>query len=258
MRDTGNIITLEWPDNYGRAWVALLEDERLSEHARICYVAMTSFGRESRAGTKAIMRRMGVKSKATVKAAQSELFITGWAKLLKSATPTEPARWHMLAPSKDGRGEGHHMTPGGSPHDPGEGHDVYPKQEDKQELKQEKAPADAGGTSKLIAIFCEEHLSLKGSTYKLSGKDAGQAKLAAKSNPDLENWFRAACQAYLKDSWSAQTGSTLSAMLAQLNKWASKASGGRQICKHIETTIVETKGTAEAHKCKACGIVTWK
>lgn len=91
------VICWDWSGNYGRAWVSLLEDPRLSEHARMCYVAMTSFGPESRASFSAIMRRMGIRSRNTLRAAQAELVACGWMRLLREATPKEPARWLMLS-----------------------------------------------------------------------------------------------------------------------------------------------------------------
>jgi hypothetical protein len=130
---------------------------------------------------------------------------------------------------------------------------------DSKRQTEEKTTANAGAPSKLIKVFCEEHTNLKSSTYRVSGKDAGQAKLVQDYD---EAWFRPAARAYLssKDAFVAEAGFTLSLMLAQLNKWASKGSGtqGKRGCRHTDCEITERRGDTAAHKCKACGVVTWK
>ena len=89
-----DVIHIHFPENYGRAWVELLESN-LSEHARMCYVAMTSFGPESRAGKAAIRRRMKVKSLTTVKRAQAELRTAGWITLKKKGDFKTPNEWDV-------------------------------------------------------------------------------------------------------------------------------------------------------------------
>ncbi len=151
MKGTDIIIEKDWPENFGRAWVELLESG-VSEHARVCYVAMTSFGPgPCRAGQKSIMRRMGIKNKITFRAAQSELYITGWGDQIQKETATTPAIWRMhQKPVKRVPGvQGTHGTLG-TDSDPGVGTVGTPKQEGipKQEvetstpsLKPSKAPS---------------------------------------------------------------------------------------------------------------------
>lgn len=273
---------------YGKLWPSLLEDTDLDWKARLCFGVMGSFGIASRASLKSIARRMGLKDTKAVTQAQRALQKKGWLYLVAEGAGRHPRAWYIadmpfdwerhpeakaevmdaMKAESERRGVtiswGAEILGGGFPGGLSDGGAVEPPPKQEKTLinsdrpKQEKVPANAGGASKLIAIFCEEHSSLKGSTYKLSGKDAGQAKVAAKQNPDFESWFRPAVRAYLKDDWAKQTGFTLSAMLAQLNKWAAKASGSKQPCKHLETEVVENRGDAAAHKCKACGLVTWK
>ncbi len=144
-----DLIHLRFPDNYGRAWIELLESD-LTEHARICYVAMTSFGRESRAGKEAIRRRMGVKSLSTVKAAQAELARTGWIKRLAMGGGLKPTEWDVYNKPHNGQlpllgnetpgrtATGAYSAPGGAAERPTPGREAAPKQEYKHELKQEK------------------------------------------------------------------------------------------------------------------------
>lgn len=143
-----DIIHLRFPQNYGRAWVELLEGD-LSEHARICYVAMTSFGPESRAGKEAIRRRMGVKSLSTVKAAQIELAEAGWIKKTKLGGGLAPNEWDVLSKPNNGQlpllGDqtprrtvtGALYAPEGVTERPTPGRVVAPKQEDKHESNKE-------------------------------------------------------------------------------------------------------------------------
>jgi len=143
------LIHIRFPNNYGRAWLELLESE-LSEHARICYVAMTSFGSESRAGKEAIRRRMGVKSISTVKAAQAELMTNGWISRIKMGGGKTPTEWDVFQKPFDGQlpllgsetprrtaTEALSALPPAVER-PTVGRTAAPKQEDKQELKQEK------------------------------------------------------------------------------------------------------------------------
>ncbi len=143
----GDEIKKFFPDNFGRAWIELLESD-LSEHARMCYVAMTSFGRESRAGKAAIAKRMGVKSLTTVKAAQKELIGAGW---IHCATQggldgKTPNVWHVYGTA------GAYSAPPQGAESPPPGRITPPKQEDKHEDKQEKDTADAVRKAKFAAI----------------------------------------------------------------------------------------------------------
>jgi len=81
---------------FGRAWVELLESP-LTPSAKLCYVAMTSFGDGCYAGQASIARRMGVTSRDTVIKAQRELEVTGW---LKCEGSEEDGRivWTCLNP----------------------------------------------------------------------------------------------------------------------------------------------------------------
>lgn len=143
------LIHLRFPDNFGRAWLELLESD-LSEHARVCYVAMTSFGRESRAGKEAIRRRMGVKSLSTVKAAQAELAEAGWINRRVKGGGQSPNEWDVFQKPFDGQlpllgaqtprqeATGAHSAPPPAAQRPTPGRTAAPKQEDKHEDKQEK------------------------------------------------------------------------------------------------------------------------
>lgn len=68
--------------NWAVAPVDLLTGS-LSMKARICYVAMRSFGPESRASLSAIAFRMGIGSESTAREAQKELVQAGWISLLE-------------------------------------------------------------------------------------------------------------------------------------------------------------------------------
>jgi hypothetical protein len=240
------------PDNYGRLYVGLLET-KLSAYAKLCFGVMWSFGgAESWASVDSIAKRMGT-SKNTALKAQAELLKAGWVALLEDSKGRNTKTWQLFTASTvqdvdSNRSPDARLTV----------HPMHPKKEDKQEGKKE-VPANADTASKLIAIYCEEYALLKSSPYKVSGKDAGQAKLAAKANPGLSDQFRPACQAYLKDAWAAQTGFTLSAMLSQLNKWVLKADNRQNgVCQHTDEELVEARGTAKCYRCKSCKLLTWR
>lgn len=149
MDSSNDLIYLRFPDNFGRAWIELLESD-LSEHARICYVAMTSFGKESRAGKESIRRRMGVKSLSTVKAAQAELIKAGWIKRRVMGGGIKPTEWEVFQRPFDGQlpllgdetpGRNAPQLPSApeiSTQRPAPGHEAAPKQEYKHESNQEK------------------------------------------------------------------------------------------------------------------------
>ncbi len=184
-------IEKDWPENYGRAWVELLESG-LSEHARMCYVAMTSFGKESRAGKRAIQRRMGVKSLTTVKAAQAELLKAGWIILKRAGTVTTPNHWKMVSKVT----LGHTAPQGGAQGDLGLGRTAPPKQEDKHEDKQERDTADAEKEAKkakglaigaLLGTFKKIWDVQFKDSYKANGQDAKAAVRLIEAGVTPEN-----------------------------------------------------------------------
>lgn len=218
--EKADIIEKEWPENYGRAWVELLESD-LSEHARICYVAMTSFGKEARAGKKAIMRRMGVKSLTTVKAAQDELANKGWMRLKQAGTATTPNHWQMFSTAKKEGGVGHTAPQGGPLSALPLGRVVTPKQEDKQEDKQETLPQAVLPTKIAIAAFCEYRKQVgRYPSYSCTGKDAGAVKALLKNNPELtvDEW-RAGFAAFYKEDPTFTGQHSLSCYANTFNKY---------------------------------------
>ena len=130
-----DLIRKKFPDNYGRAWVELLEST-LSEHARICYVAMTSFGNESRAGKASIARRMGVKSISTVKGAQDELIKAGWISRAQVGGGKTPTVWDVFSAPTGAQ----YALPRGVER-PTPGRNTPPNQEGNHEHKRDKNAA---------------------------------------------------------------------------------------------------------------------
>ncbi len=90
-------------DYFGRCPVGLLESS-LSEHARICYAVLTSFGREAFAGREAIRRRMGVRSLTTVKSALRELQGAGWIEKAKDGGGRDSIVWKVYGRPHNGQG----------------------------------------------------------------------------------------------------------------------------------------------------------
>lgn len=89
------------PDNYGRMYIAILQDKTLSCHAKLCYATMWAFGVQSQgrcwAGLKAIAEWMSV-SKPTVIKAQDELQSAGWIEFVEKAKQHGTTSWQLLIP----------------------------------------------------------------------------------------------------------------------------------------------------------------
>jgi len=123
-------------DNYGRLYIGLLETDA-SSAAKLAYGVMWSFGGGGCwASVQSIARRMSV-SPNTARAAIAELEALGWLEL-KDAPSGGAKVWQVktapLQPLKGGA-----STIGGGPLQP-----LEPKQERKQDAKQDLSPADAG------------------------------------------------------------------------------------------------------------------
>jgi len=270
MKDGQNIIVKEWPENYGRAWVDLLESN-VSEHAKMCYVAMTSFGKESRAGNKALLRRMGLSQKSinTLRAAQSELVITGWMQQIERPTATKPAVWKMNPASSI---QGADSTPPGSQQHPPQGADSIPKQEDKHEYKQEPetgaiAPPTVPTSKKPTKAQLQIAPALPWQAYfkqqwELKMKDrysqeAGSVKeiLAKQTEGFTFEQFQAKVGAYLEmdsDNYVAQERWNLMVLLRW--RWNKINVTSKAKCDHTNTTWGSPyKDGTQIGKCSDCG-----
>jgi hypothetical protein len=127
-------------DNYGRVYIGMLEDERLSMHAKLCYGVMWSFTAEGEngacwAGIDALARRMSC-SRPTVWKAQNELRAGGWILLLDGSKGHATNYWRMVVPDINGVNASHQRRLCLAIKD------VNTKQEGNQEEKQE-GEADA-------------------------------------------------------------------------------------------------------------------
>ena len=80
---------------FGKLWPTLLENPRIDWKARLCFGVMGSFGPLAVASLKAIARRMGVKSHATVRQAQGVLVVEGWLYLIAEGAGRHPRAWWL-------------------------------------------------------------------------------------------------------------------------------------------------------------------
>ena len=194
-----DVIRKKFPNNFGLAWVDLLESD-VSEHAKICYVAMTSFGPVSRAGKASIARRMGVKSISTVKAAQAELVKAGWIVKVVEGGGTTPSVWDVFE-----KPTGALSAPPQGAECPTPGRNAPPKQEDKQETKQRNTTA---ADAPFLAAFRQRWTKKTGASSWLPEQGYKQALASLRSNGvDLAE-FQAAADAYfqLDDPYLEQAG----------------------------------------------------
>lgn len=202
--------------NYGKLYIWLLES-KLSAKAKLAWGVMDSFGSESRAGNKAICRRASL-TKPTLRKAQDELIDKGWLELISEATFTTPQKWLLKIPDQVKQ-----LAQGGKESLPGEVKPLSPKQEDKQERKQEDATPIGSpflNANQAIAIFCRNYKSALGKKYTITGKDHGSLKPILKNNLDPE-FFEAKVRGYLNsnDNFVIGQGHSLSLCCSQFNKW---------------------------------------
>lgn len=184
-------------ESRGVVYVAMLEDQRLSPMAKLCYGVMGSFGPESRAAVSSIARRMGV-SHNTVRAAQKKLKKAGWIKFL-GQDEMGIKHWSLGRPSKIEEGRPQSMHPSPSPAEGGVLQKLKAKLEHNQEAKQEGEHPSAVGAGEALERFKERYYATKGMPYRLSGPDRGAASQLFKSNCITMKELEYAIDNFLKD-----------------------------------------------------------
>lgn len=219
MEEQIEIVKEKHGFNYGKLYIWLLE-AKLSAKAKLVWGVMDSFGSESRAGNKAICRRSSL-TKPTLRLAQEELIKNNWLELLAEATPKNPQKWLLKIPDQVKL-----LAQGGKAALPGVVKPLSPKQEDKQERKQEDT-ANAASTpflkaDRAIAIFCKTYKTVRDKKYSITGKDIGALKVLLKNDYEADGkYFGEKVSGYLKskDPFVIGQAHSLSLFCSQFNKW---------------------------------------
>lgn len=216
-------------------WVGVpvgLVTSKASDLAILCFVAMGSFGPESRATVLSIGKRMRRTAKARVRQAQKELLELGFICLTKEATPDSPREW-SLWPHKGGGGAESNpptMGEGGQNLTPqGEGRICPPKQITNQTDKeipthaQESSPIGSLKGNQAIVIFLrmrQESKLYPTEKYIITGPDKGRLRDLLQSEVQ-ETDFTAKARGYFlsREPFEARLKHPLSLFCSQFNKW---------------------------------------
>jgi len=206
--------------NYDMVTVDLIRS-KASDKALLCFLAMGSFGAESRAKVASIAKRMRRAKEEAVREAQKELLDLGAIRLKKEATAQSPREWDIWPfPTEERGSEKRGASTRGASFGP-------PKQSKIQAPKEDQQPAPAGISFKrAVELFFQRwsaHMG-EGNVYRLTPADRMNLARFLKE-PISEASFDAVLKAYLasNDRFVASKGFPLMYLLTQWNGWAQMA-----------------------------------